>query len=89
MKITTIVFNKTGTLTVGKFEVSKVVSLQKELNENEIVRLASALEQQSEHPIATGILQKVKELSITIPATENFKAITGKAVGATVEGKKY
>lgn len=55
MKITTIVFNKTGTLTVGKFEVSKVVSLQKELNENEIVRLASALEQQSEHPIATGI----------------------------------
>jgi len=87
-KITTIVFDKTGTLTVGKFEVSKIISLQKELNENEIIRLASALEQQSEHPIATGILQKVKDLSITIPATENFKAITGKGVEATVEGKK-
>ena len=87
-KITTIVFDKTGTLTVGKFEVSKIVSLQKELNENEIIRLASALEQKSEHPIATGILQKVKELSITIPATENFNAITGKGVEATVEGKK-
>ena len=87
-KITTIVFDKTGTLTVGKFEVSKVVSLQKELPENEIIRLASALEQKSEHPIATGILQKVKELSLTIPSTENFNAITGKGVEATVEGKK-
>jgi Cu2+-exporting ATPase len=87
-KITTIVFDKTGTLTVGKFEISKIVSLQKELNENEIVSLASALEQKSEHPIATGILQKAKELSITIPATENFNAITGKGVEATVEGKK-
>ena len=87
-KITTIVFDKTGTLTVGKFEVSKIVSLQKELTENEILRLASALEQKSEHPIATGILQKVKDLSITIPATENFNAITGKGVEATVEGKK-
>ncbi len=87
-KITTIVFDKTGTLTVGKFEVSKIVSLKKEVNENEIIRLASALEQKSEHPIATGILQKVKDLSITIPATENFNAITGKGVEATVEGKK-
>lgn len=87
-KITTIVFDKTGTLTVGKFEVSKIVSLQKELNENEIIRLASALEQKSEHPIATGILQKVKALSIPIPTTENFSAITGKGVQATVEGKK-
>jgi Cu2+-exporting ATPase len=87
-KITTIVFDKTGTLTVGKFEVSKIVSLKRELNENEIIRLASALEQKSEHPIATGILQKVKALSIIIPATENFNAITGKGVGATVEGKK-
>jgi len=87
-KITTIVFDKTGTLTVGKFEVSKVVALQKDLDENEIIRLASALEQKSEHPIATGILQKVKDLSITIPATESFNAITGKGVEATVEGKK-
>ena len=79
-KITTIVFDKTGTLTVGKFEVSKIISLQKDLNENEIIRLASALEQKSEHSIATGILQKLKDLSITIPATENFNALTGKGV---------
>lgn len=87
-KITTIVFDKTGTLTVGKFEVSKVVSLNKDIKENELIRLASALEQKSEHPIATGILQKVKDLKLAIPPAENFKAITGKGVEATVEGKK-
>ena len=87
-KITTVVFDKTGTLTVGKFEVSKIVSLNSTFNENEIIRLASALEQKSEHPIATGILQKVKDLSVTIPPTENFKALTGQGVEAMVEGKK-
>ncbi|MFA6086329.1 copper-translocating P-type ATPase [Mucilaginibacter sp.] len=87
-RITTIVFDKTGTLTVGKFEVSKIISLQKELDEKELIRLASSLEQNSEHPIATGILQKVKDLKITIPKAENFNAITGQGVEATVEGKK-
>ncbi|MES1161046.1 MAG: HAD-IC family P-type ATPase, partial [Bacteroidota bacterium] len=56
--------------------------------EQEVVRLASALEQNSEHPIATGILQKAKELSLTIPAADNFNAITGKGVEGTVEGRK-
>ncbi|MBC7488120.1 MAG: cadmium-translocating P-type ATPase [Cytophagaceae bacterium] len=87
-KITTIVFDKTGTLTVGKFAVSKIVSLKNDLNENEIIRLASALEQKSEHPIAAGIMQKVKDLSLVVPSTENFNAITGKGVEAIVEGKK-
>src|SRR5665213_342815 len=87
-KITTVVFDKTGTLTIGKFEVSKVVSPQNGLSENELIRIASALEQNSEHPIATGILQKVKDLKLPIPAAENFNAITGKGVEAIVEGKK-
>jgi P-type Cu2+ transporter len=87
-KITTVVFDKTGTLTVGKFEVSRIVSIQKDITEDELLRLASALEQKSEHPIATGILQKAKEKSLTIPASESFNAITGKGVEATAEGKK-
>jgi Cu2+-exporting ATPase len=86
-KITTIVFDKTGTLTVGKFEVSKIVSVQNGLPENELLRIASALEQNSEHPIATGIIQKVKDLKLPVPSTENFNAITGKGVEANVEGK--
>jgi Cu2+-exporting ATPase len=86
-KITILVFDKTGTLTVGKFAVSKIVTLQNDPQENDLIRMASALEQYSEHPIATGILQKVKDLSITIPAAENFKAITGQGVEAMLEGK--
>jgi Cu2+-exporting ATPase len=86
-KITTIIFDKTGTLTIGKFEVARIKSLQSGFDEKEIIRIASALEQNSEHPIATGILAKAKELSITIPAVNNFKAITGKGIEAEVEGK--
>lgn len=86
-KITTIVFDKTGTLTVGKFEVSKVKSLNKDISENEIIRLASALEQKSEHPIATGILQKSKDLKISTPQATKFNAITGRGVEATIAGQ--
>src|SRR5436190_398296 len=86
-KVTTIVFDKTGTLTVGKFEVSKVVPLQNNFDEEEIIRLAAALEQNSEHPIATGIMQKANEQSLQIPKAENFKAITGKGVEASLSGK--
>jgi P-type Cu2+ transporter len=86
-KITTIIFDKTGTLTVGKFEVSRIKSLQPNPDEKEIIRIAAALEQNSEHPIATGILAKAKELSISIPNANDFKAITGKGIEAEVEGK--
>jgi Cu2+-exporting ATPase len=86
-KITTIVFDKTGTLTVGKFEVSRVVSLKTRIDEKEIIRLASALEQNSEHPIATGIMQKAKDLFIPIPSPQNFNAIAGKGVEARVENQ--
>ena len=86
--ITTIVFDKTGTLTIGKFEVSKVVSLNNNFNEKEIIRIAAGLEQKSEHPIATGILQKARDMSVTIPTTIDFNAITGEGVEAMVEGKK-
>jgi len=92
-KVTTIVFDKTGTLTVGKFEVSRIVPLSfgeglGVRSENELLGLASALEQNSEHPIATGIMQKVKEQSLQIPRAENFKAITGQGVEAIIEGKQ-
>lgn len=85
-KITTLVFDKTGTLTIGKFEVSKIVSVSAGLSENDLLRFAAALEQNSEHPIATGILQKAKDLSIVIPPVQGFNAITGKGIEASVEG---
>lgn len=86
-KITTLVFDKTGTLTIGKFEVSKIITTSEDLSEKELLRYTAALEQNSEHPIATGIIQKANDLFIQITAAENFNAITGKGIEATFEGK--
>ena len=45
------------------------------------------MEQTSEHPIAVGIINKVKELKVSVPKSEKFNAITGQGVEAEVEGK--
>lgn len=86
-KISAMVFDKTGTLTVGDFGVTRVQSVMADYNENELLRLASGLEQSSEHPIAVGIMAEVKNRNIQIPSIENFNAITGKGVEAKVENK--
>ena len=86
-KITTLLFDKTGTLTTGIFGVTRYESTEDGMSKDEVLRLASALEQTSEHPIAVGIINKVKEMEMAVPKAENFQAITGKGVEATVEGK--
>ncbi len=87
-KITTLVFDKTGTLTSGEFGVSRFESTSEGLDDTEMLRLAAALEANSEHPIAEGIMGKAKELGLQIPKADNFNAITGKGVEAIVEGKQ-
>ncbi len=86
-KITTVVFDKTGTLTIGKFEVVSIISLDKTLTENDLLTVAAALEKNSEHPIATGIMQRLNELKLAVPVTINFKAIPGQGVQGTVNDK--
>ena len=86
-KISALLFDKTGTLTKGDFGVTRIESVNKSYSKDEILRLSSALEQSSEHPIAVGIIKKVKEKGIRIPKPKNFNAITGKGVEAKVEGK--
>lgn len=87
-KISALLFDKTGTLTKGDFGVTRIESVNESYSPQEILRLSSALEQSSEHPIAVGIIKKVKQYKITIPNPENFNAITGKGVEAKVEGKQ-
>jgi len=86
-RITTLVFDKTGTLTVGKFEVVRVLVWEAGMSEEELVRLATGLEQSSEHPIAAGILRKAEVLKVQVPKTEGFKALTGQGAEAIVEGR--
>ena len=84
--ITTIIFDKTGTLTQGSHEVAQVVSFDQRYPEQELLRLASGVEQNSEHYISQGILRKVKADGIAIPASDNFNYLPGKGLEGTVEG---
>ncbi|MCK0160068.1 MAG: copper-translocating P-type ATPase [Flavobacteriaceae bacterium] len=86
-KISALLFDKTGTLTKGDFGVTRIQSVDDNYSPDEVLRLASALEQSSEHPIAVGIIKRAQEEKVTIPNPSNFHAITGKGVEATVEDK--
>ena len=84
-KIDTLVIDKTGTLTEGK---PKVVNILANIDEQELMRFAAALERQSEHPLATAITKAAEERSLQIPHAENFESLTGKGVQGTIQGKK-
>lgn len=83
-KISMLVFDKTGTLTKGEFNVIRFESLDSKSTKEQVLQFAAALEQNSEHPIATGITRKAKELNLTLPRLTEFKAITGKGIEAKV-----
>ena len=86
-KVTTVVVDKTGTLTEGKprlVEVRPVSGLAPE----ELVRVAAAVEQGSEHPLAAAIVAGAKEQKLTLPAVQNFQSTTGGGVSADVDGRR-
>ena len=84
-RLTTIILDKTGTLTEGKPSVTEIVSLG--LSESEILRLAGAAEQGSEHPIARAVLQAAQARGITLPAVDQFSTTPGLGIAATVENQ--
>lgn len=84
----TIVFDKTGTLTKGEFGVTDILVFDEANEENQILRLAAAVESHSEHPIAEGVMNTAKERELDIPVSSNFESITGQGVVAIVEGKE-
>lgn len=87
-KISTLVFDKTGTLTLGEFNVVRFDSLNDKFKPEEILNLAATLERNSEHPIATGIVRKSKELKQQLFKLSDFKALTGKGIQANVDGRE-
>ncbi len=87
-KIDTIVFDKTGTLTRGKPLVTDVVRFSS-MSESEIIQMAAIAEKQSEHPLATAILERAKgELGEQgIPDPDSFESVTGQGIRAAYGGK--
>ncbi len=86
-KISTIVFDKTGTLTEGAFGVNAIQSFKGDYDEQKIIQIAASLEQNSEHPIAKGIVAHAKKMNLTIQQPRDFKAIKGKGVEGTINGE--
>lgn len=80
--VKTVIFDKTGTITVGKPQVTDIVG-----DATQVLKIAASLEASSEHPLATAILKNAKDHGIEYAPAENFSAIEGKGVRATVDGK--
>jgi Cu+-exporting ATPase len=86
-RIDTLVLDKTGTLTQGKPEVVAVQALNG-ASENEVLALAAALEQRSEHPLARAILAAAAKRSLATPAADNVRAVPGKGILGVVAGQR-
>lgn len=84
-KLDTVALDKTGTLTTGKFTVTQVLGLDG-TPEDEVLRIAAAVEEQSSHPLAAAIVKAARERQIPFPAATRIENLAGKGIQAQVEG---
>lgn len=85
-RLNAIAFDKTGTLTKGKFQVTDVIPFNGSQPE-EVLRLAGAVEQQSNHPLALAIVQAAQGQNLTLPVANGLENIPGRGVRSQVEGQ--
>jgi Cu+-exporting ATPase len=85
-KVTTLLVDKTGTLTEGKPTLTDV-SPSSGFDANDILRLAASLENSSEHPLATAIVRGAKDRKLVLDSVQDFRSVTGGGVGGTITGR--
>ena len=82
-RVTTVVFDKTGTLTVGRLVVTDVIAADGgEIGDGEILALAAAVEQGSEHPLGEAIVARAKERGLALPPISEFSTVPGQGIDA-------
>lgn len=86
-QVDTVVVDKTGTLTEGKPKLTKLEPTGG-FSEDELLKFAAAVEQNSEHPIAHSIVEAAKQREMKVPEATDFDSTTGEGVQAVVDGKK-
>lgn len=86
-KLSVIIFDKTGTLTQGSHRVQKTIPLTDKYSADDIIQYAAAVQQNSEHHIAKGVLHTLKDRKLDLWKSENFQLIQGMGVMGTVKGK--
>lgn len=87
-KLDTLVLDKTGTVTEGKPGVKKVIPLDSDINEEEIIKISASVEQGSEHPVGKAIVREAKRRNIPLSDPADFRAHGGFGVEAVIEGEK-
>lgn len=87
-RLRAIAFDKTGTLTEGHPSVTDVISLNGG-TEAQVLRIASSIESQSDHPLARAIISYARERGVTPAAAINFRSLEGRGAVATIEGLEY
>ena len=86
-KLSTIIFDKTGTLTKGSHTVQKIIPLTEHYSENDLLQYAAAVQQNSEHHIAKGIMQTLSERKLELWKSDSFRYMQGIGVTGIVNGK--
>jgi Cu+-exporting ATPase len=86
-KVTTLLVDKTGTLTEGRPSLSSVVAVEG-FSDEEVLALAASLEASSEHPIASAIVRGARDRGLPLPQTERFEAVAGRGVRGVVAGRE-
>jgi len=86
-KITHVLTDKTGTLTLGKPQVTSVVVVEGK-EENLLVQLAGSLEQNSEHPLARAVVNYAQDKKSSLLAVEGFESVTGSGIKGQIQGQK-
>ncbi len=84
--VKTVIMDKTGTLTEGKPVVTDIYSIG--IDENELLALAASAEKPSEHPLAGALIEDAEKKGINLFEAEDFRAVSGRGVTATVDGRK-
>ena len=84
-KVNVLITDKTGTLTEGKPSLDEI-SMTENADKNEILKLAAALNQNSEHPLSSAVLHEFKKANSEFEKVENFENISGKGIKGTING---
>ncbi|WP_105405369.1 heavy metal translocating P-type ATPase [Neorhizobium sp. T7_12] len=82
-----VVFDKTGTVTKGRPELTDLVTAQG-FAEDEVLALVASVEAQSEHPIAEAIVKAAEARGLTVPKAERFSSVTGYGIEAEADGRR-
>ena len=87
-KVNALIIDKTGTITEGKPTVVKIGTFNADYDERKVLQYIASVNSNSEHPLAEATVKYSKEQNAEIIKSENFSAVTGKGVEATIEGRK-